>query len=50
MRAIAETEHWVVMGNIKTQEIRREKVNHSLEFQNLHNNQVGDQNLFEKND
>ena len=48
MRAVVETEHWVVMGNTKAQEIRRENVNHSLEFHNLHNSLVGNQNLFEE--
>ena len=36
------------MGNTKTQEIRRENVNHSLVFQNLHNSRVGNHNLFEE--
>ena len=35
MMAAVEIEHWVVMGNTKTQEIQKEKVNHSLEFHNL---------------
>ena len=40
MNATTESEYWVVMSNTKPQEIRREKVNHSLEFQKWHNNQV----------
>ena len=48
MRAATETEHWVVIGDTMTQEIQREKVNHSLEFQNLHNNQVRNQNPCEE--
>ena len=48
MRAAAEMKHWVVMGTTKTQEIQREKVNHSLEFHNLHSYRVGNQNLFEE--
>ena len=47
-KATVETEHWVVMGSSKTQEVRREKVNHSLEHQNSSNNMIGKQNIFEE--
>ena len=36
------------MDNTKTQVIRRENVNYFIEFPNLHNNRVGNQNLFEE--